>query len=240
MSWHAVDASGRDLATGRDPAGPGRPSPAASLAAAPVVTWPMGAASADGRRLGVAEALGPGGDRVQDLLDALVGGPDAAGAGGTEVESLAPATPGGWVDLPLQVVPLARGVEASCQVNPGWLAAGERRCSEARRTLLASGRGGELEAALHVAMLVGVERLDPADDTDVDAHVASGAQLWLLAGAVVSALAGTDPDPFRPWAWLVSAGWWPVGPSRERLVVSETGRRLLRHSPVTTRRGGAR
>jgi hypothetical protein len=51
--------------------------------------------------------------------------------------------------------------------------------------------------------------------------VASGARLWLLTGAVVSALAGADPDPFRAWGALVAAGWWPVGPSGGRLVLSE-------------------
>jgi hypothetical protein len=80
-----------------------------------------------------------------------------------------------------------------------------------------------MEAALHVAMLLATERLDPVDDTDVDAHVASGARLWLLTGAVVSALAGVDPDPFAAWARLVTAGWWPVGPSGDRLVVSASG-----------------
>ncbi|MDQ4070311.1 MAG: hypothetical protein M3203_12705, partial [Actinomycetota bacterium] len=72
----------------------------------------------------------------------------------------------------------------------------------------------------HVAVLVATERLGPSDHGDVDAHVASGAQLWLLTGAVVSALAGSAPDPFQPWARLVAAGWWPVGPTRGRLVVT--------------------
>ena len=96
MSWHAVDAGGLDLATGRPPRPPGRPSPGTALAAAPVASWPVAV---------------------------------------------------------------------------------------------------------------------------VAAHVASGARLWLLTGAVASALAAGDPDPFAPWARLVVGGWWPVGPSGGRLVV---------------------
>jgi hypothetical protein len=69
-------------------------------------------------------------------------------------------------------------------------------------------------------MVEATERFDPAEDADVDAHVASGARLWLLTGAVASALSGGEPDPFGPWARLVRAGWWPVGPSDGRLVVS--------------------
>jgi transglutaminase-like putative cysteine protease len=66
-----------------------------------------------------------------------------------------------------------------------------------------------------VALLAATGRLDAG----VDARVASGARLWLLAGAVASALAG-PPDPFHAWGRLVAAGWWPVGPSRGRLVMS--------------------
>ncbi len=60
-----------------------------------------------------------------------------------------------------------------------------------------------------------------ATDADVDAHIASGAQLWLLGAAVAWALAagGTD-HPFAPWAELVTAGLWPVGPSCGQLVVA--------------------
>jgi hypothetical protein len=87
--------------------------------------------------------------------------------------------------------------------------------------LVAAGRQVEAEAALHVTLLLATERLDPVDEGDVDAHVASGAQLWLLAGAVLSALSGIEPDPFQPWATLVTAGWWPIGPSDRRLVVCD-------------------
>lgn len=237
MSWHAVDASGRDLATGRPPLGVGRSTPAAAVAAAPVAAWPLAVVGGDGRRLSLAGALGAGGARVEVLLDALAkaadddgSDDDVAKAGADDdgsdddVETLARATPAGTVHLPLAVVDLGAGVEAAARVDLDWLAVMDRRRAGARRALLAAGRGGELEAALHVAVLVATERLDPAGDADVEAHVASGARLWLLAGAVVSALVGTTPDPFAPWARLVTAGWWPVGPSGGRLVVSAPGR----------------
>lgn len=223
MTWHAVDARGRDLATGRGPRPPGRHSPAAALAAAPVVAWPLGVVADDGRRFGLARALGQGGDRVEGLLDALSGmaGP-RRGTSPADVEALARATPGGPVGLPLAVVALAAGVEAAARVDPAWLAEVDRRRSAPRHGLLAAGRREEMEAALHVAVLLATERLDPADDGDVDAHVASGALLWMLGGAVVSALAGVEPDPFAGWARLVVGGWWPVGPSGGRLVLSAT------------------
>lgn len=220
MTWHAVDGSGRDLATGRPPDRPGAPTPATALAAAPVVSWPLAVADGDGRRLGLAQALGPGGDGVERLLDALVAEP-ARAAGALDVEALARDTPAGPVPLPLAVVGLQRAVAAASRVAAAFLADVERRRAALRRTLVAAGREGELEAALHVAVLVATDRLDPADDADVDAHVASGARLWLLTGAVVSALAGARPDPFDSWARLVAAGWWPVGPSEGRLVVSD-------------------
>lgn len=224
MSWHAVDALGRDLATGRPPLGVGRSTPAAAVAAAPVAAWPLAVVGGDGRRLSLAGALGAGGARVEVLLDALAkAGADDDGSD-DDVETLARATPAGTVHLPLAVVDLGAGVEAAARVDLDWLAVMDRRRAGARRALLAAGRGGELEAALHVAVLVATERLDPAGDADVEAHVASGARLWLLAGAVVSALVGTTPDPFAPWARLVTAGWWPVGPSGGRLVVSAPGR----------------
>ncbi len=136
------------------------------------------------------------------------------------MEGLARATPAGPVDLPFVVVELRDGVEAAGRVDREWLAAVDRRRAECRRAVVGAGREEELEAALHVVTVVATERLDPPDDGDVDQHVASGAQLWLLTGAVASALSGADPDPFAPWADLVTAGWWPVGPSDGRLVVS--------------------
>lgn len=142
-----------------------------------------------------------------------------------DVERLARATPAGTVALPLAVVTLADGVAAAARVDPAWLGEVDRRRAASRHALVAAGRGAEMEAALEAAMVRAIERFDPADDTDVDAHVASGARLWLLTGAVVSALTGVDPDPFEPWARLVTAGWWPVGPSDGRLVVSEACRR---------------
>ncbi len=160
----------------------------------------------------------PAAGRLASLVDALVAG--RALAGPPALEALARATPAGAVDLPLAVVTLAEGVEATQRVDRAWLDALDRRRAAARTAVVAAGREQELEAALQVAMVVATERFDPADDADVDAHVASGACLWLVTGAVASAVAGTSPDPFRSWARLVAAGWWPVGPSGGRLVVS--------------------
>jgi hypothetical protein len=217
VTWRPVDADGRDLATGRRPVWPGWPDPPTALAGAPVVGWPLGVAGEDGRRLTLAAALGLGGHRVEALLGALA----AAGPGsnGREIESLARTTPAGVVTLPLEVVARAAGVAAAARVDASWLAEVERRRAACRQALVAEGRGTEVEAALHVALLLATERLDPADDSDVEAHVVSGAQLWLLAGAVVSALSNVQPDPFQPWASLVAAGWWPIGPVDGRLVV---------------------
>jgi hypothetical protein len=142
-----------------------------------------------------------------------------------DVERLARATPAGTVALPYAVVTLADGVAAAARVDRAWLGEVDRRRAASRHALVAAGREAEMEAALQATMVQATERFDPADDTDVDAHVASGARLWLLTGAVVSALTGVDPDPFEPWARLVAAGWWPVGPSDGRLVVSEACRR---------------
>ncbi len=225
MTWHAVDASGRDLATGRPPVGgTGWSTPAASLAAAPMATWPMAAQGDDGRRLGLGPALGPGGDGVETLLGALSAPSAPADGKGVDVEVLARATPAGVVSLPFALVGLGAGVKAAGVVDPAWLARMERRRSAPRRLLTVAGRELDMEAALHVVVLMATEHLDPADDADVEAHVASGAQLWLLAGAVVSALAGAEPDPFAAWARLVAAGLWPVGPGGGELVVSATHR----------------
>ena len=160
------------------------------------------------------EALGPDGDRVANLLDALCSEREV------DVEALLRATPAGPVDLPLATVTLRAAADAAARVDPDWLTEMDRRRTECRRAVVESGREDALEAALHVALLVATERFDPCDDSDVDEHVASGARLWLLAGAVVSALSGADPDPFAEWATLVAAGWWPVGPSDGRLVVT--------------------
>lgn len=222
--WHAVDDRGHDLATGRTPSAPGTPSPAAALASAPVITWPPAVVAPGARRRSLAQALGPGGDAVERLLQRLVAGPGASPE--VDVASLAAAAPTGPLDLPLAVVGLAEGARCSAGVDPGWLAAVDRRRAAARPPLLAAGRADQLEAALHVAMLVATEVLDPPGAGDVDAHVASGAQLWLLGGAVAWSLAGAGGagghgrNPFGPWAELVTAGWWPVGPSRGELVVA--------------------
>lgn len=216
--WHAVDAAGRDLASGAVPEAPGATSPAEALAGAPVVAWPLQVVADDGRRVGLAGALGSGGVAVERLLGDLRRG--AAGPPGASVAALASATPAGPVDLPLAVVSLAEGVERSAEVDADWFEEVDRRRSAPRSELLAAGRGTELEAALHVTMLLATEALDPADDTDVEAHVASGAQLWLLAGAVTWALAGTGTNPFGPWSELVASGLWPIGPSGGRLVIS--------------------
>ena len=216
--WHAVDAAGCDLASGAIPDASGATSPAAALAAAPVVTWPLQVVADDGRRIGLAGALGSGGVAIERLLGDLRR--RAPGPPGASVAALASATPAGPVDLPLAVVSLGEGVERSAGVDTDWFDEVDRRRSAPRPELLAAGRGTELEAALHVTMLLATEALDPAHDTDVEAHVASGAQLWLLAGAVTWALAGPGSNPFGPWSELVAAGLWPIGPSGGRLVVS--------------------
>lgn len=218
MTWHAVDAAGLDLATGRPPRWPGHPAPAAALAAAPVATWPLSVVADDGRRLRLGAVLGAGGARVQGLLDALGG--DGAGGPPVDVEDLARRTPAGPVDLPLHVVGPGEAAEATGKVDPGWLSRVEGERDALRSAAVAAGREPDLEAAVHVAVLVATERFDPARDDDVEAHVASGARLWLLAGAVAAAVAGVEPDPFEPWMRLVAAGWWPVGPAGGRLVVA--------------------
>jgi hypothetical protein len=217
MSWHAVDAGGLDLATGRRPQSPGRPSPAAALAGAPVASWPLALVAIGDERLSVAAALGPGGDRVAALLDALT--QDASPA--DDVPGLLRATPAGPVDLPVAIVDREEAVTAAGQVDPVWLGAVDRQRAACREAVLGAGREAQLEAGLHLCVLLATERFDPAEDTDVGAHVGSGARLWLLTGAVASALSGADPDPFAPWARLVVAGWWPVGPSGGRLVVGK-------------------
>jgi hypothetical protein len=142
-----------------------------------------------------------------------------------DVQRLARATPAATLTLPLAVVALPDGVKAAGRVDRAWLAEVDCRRAGSRQALVAAGREAELEAALQAAIVRATERFDPAEDDDVDAHVASGARLWLLTGAVASALTGVDPDPFEPWGLLVTAGWWPVGPSDGRLVVSEASRR---------------
>ncbi|MDQ6728513.1 MAG: hypothetical protein M3066_20475, partial [Actinomycetota bacterium] len=139
--------------------------------------------------------------------------------GSTLPEADARATPAGVVRLPLSVVTVPAAVEAAACVDRAWLSSVDRGRAAARQAVVAAGRSAEMEAALHVAMLLATEGFDPADDGDVDAHIVSGARLWLLTGAVVSALAGSQPDPFDAWGRLVVAGWWPVGPSGGRLVV---------------------
>lgn len=156
---------------------------------------------------------------LERLLEALDAAPPV------DLERLARATPAATVTFPLAVVALPEGVAAAGRVDPEWLGEVDRRRAASRHALVAAGRGAEMEAALQTIMERATERFDPVDDTDVDAHVASGARLWLLTGAVVSALTGVDPDPFEPWARLVTAGWWPVGPSDGRLVVSEASPR---------------
>lgn len=174
----------------------------------------------DGRQVGLAEILGPGGAWVEQLVDHLRRPP--SGLQGAEVAALASATPVGPVNLPLALVPLAEGVAWSTTVDAAWMEEVDRRRSAPRAALIAAGREPALEAALHVSMLLATEALDPAVDTDIGAHVASGAQLWLLAGAVAWALAGGEANPFGPWSELVAERLWPIGPSQGRLVVSTT------------------
>ncbi|HEV3498521.1 MAG TPA: hypothetical protein VHA34_19455 [Actinomycetes bacterium] len=217
--WHAVDGDGRDLRTGRTPRPPGWCSPAMALAQAPVPGWPVGVVDRVGRRLGVAESLGPGGDRVE----ALLGDVARPRAQPLDVEALAVLTPAGRLPLPVHRVSLLLAIEAQAELDPVWLAEVDSRRDRGRRALVAAGRQDDMEAALNLVILIATERFDPPDDTDVDAHAASGARLWLLTGAVVSALAGGAPDPFQAWGRLVAAGWWPVGPCGGRLVVSTAG-----------------
>jgi len=182
-----------------------------------VASWPLGVVGSDGSRLGFGEALGPGGHRVELLLAALMTDDRRAAI---DAERLAKQTPTGTLHLPVSMLALPDAVEAAASLDSKWLAAVEARRSYARHALLEAGRGQQLEAALHVAMLLGAEALDPHDDTDVGAHVASGAMLWILGGAVAWALTATQPTPFASWASLVVHRRWPVGPSRGRLVLS--------------------
>lgn len=205
-----------DLATGRPPRWPGHADPATALAAAPVAPWPPSVSADDGRRLPLEAALGVGGGRVRNLLDTLVGAsvPEAP-----DVDALGPHTPAGTLDLPVTVMGAAEAVKEADGVDPAWLRGVEGARAALRAGAVAAGRARELEAAVHLAMLVATDRFDPGGD-DADAHVASGARLWLLTGAVAAAVAGADPDPFDAWARLVVAGWWPVGPVGGRIVVA--------------------
>lgn len=139
-----------------------------------------------------------------------------------DIEALARETPVGWVDLPFAVVGLTDGAIAAADVDTAWLDAVDRKRTALRDSVVAAGRRAELEATLHEAMVGATEQFDPSDDADVDAHVASGARLWLLTGAIASAMSGADSDPFAAWGRLVIAGWWPVGPSGGRLVLSRS------------------
>lgn len=221
MSWFATDAAGCDLRTGVAPVPPGAPTPSAALAAAPVATWPATVVGSDGQRLAMADALGEGGARVERLAGRLLSPPTPAP--GCGLKALARATPLGPLDGPVDVLALSDAVEAAGAIDADWLAGLEERRRAPRSALVDGGRSIELEAALHVVMLLATARLDPAVDDDVDAHVASGAQLWLLGAAVAwCLLADPDRDPFAAWAELVVRGWWPVGPCDGRLVVAPT------------------
>ncbi len=215
MTWHAVDGAGLALATGRPPQPPGATSPAAALAAAPVATWPITTVADDRRRVDVAEALGPGGTRVAVLLEHIATHPSPPPD--LDLAALARATPGGPVAHQLVAVGLAEAVKATAHVDKAWLAVVDRCRTEARAPLVAAGRGTELEAALHLAMLLATGPVD--EGGPAEARVASGARLWLLGGAVAWALVDDDVDPFESWGDLVSYGMWPVGPVDGRLVV---------------------
>lgn len=232
QDWHAVDGYGLDPVTGRLPRPPGARSPASAVAAIPVAVWPLAVVAGDGRRVKLAGALGAGGAKVEDLLSRLVSSPPPMTD--AEMRVLAASTPAGGLDLPLEKVSLEEAVVRAAEVDAGWLESVDRRRSSPRQALIRAGRELELEAALNIAMLLATERLDPPDDSDVDAHVASGAQLWLLGGAVTWALSGVEPDPFGPWADLVVAGLWPVGPSRGRLVVCPDGRTTAAETTTST------
>lgn len=224
MSWHAVDGDGLALATGRPPQPPGAPSPAAALAAAPVATWPLTAVADDGRRVDVATALGTGGSRVAVLLERIATG--ALPPEDLDLATLASATPGGRVAFPVAMLSLFEASDAAGWVDEVWLTTVDQRRSAPRGVLVEAGRATELEAALHLTMLLATRPLD--GDCPWQARVASGAKLWLLGGAVAWALLGADPDPdpvgdgpdpFGPWGELVSYGIWPIGPVGSRLLV---------------------
>ncbi len=215
MTWHAVDGAGLALTTGRPPQPPGATSPAAALATAPIATWPITAVADDGRQVDVAGALGPGGARVAVLLERIATHP--LPPPDIDITALAQATPGGPVPFPLAAVGLAEAVEATSRVDEAWLVVVDRCRSAARSPLVAAGRGTELEAALHLAMLLATGPID--EGGPAQARVASGARIWLLGGAVTWALLDAEDDPFESWADLVSYGIWPVGPVDGRLVV---------------------
>ncbi len=221
-SWYAVDVSGRDLGTGGLPSPPGAASAAAALATAPVITWPISVVADDHASRAVGEALGPGGNEVERMLDNLWRFQHERLDEG--VADAARATPAGYVDLPLALVSSREAVDASAALDRGWVARVDRLRSSPRRELLELGRGPQLEAALHVTMLLATEILDPDDDTDVAAHVMSGGRLWLLTAAVTWALTATTSNPFSAWAELITAGLWPIGPCRGHLVVAHGGR----------------
>jgi hypothetical protein len=184
-----------------------------------VATWPLATVNDDGRRADVAAALGTGGARVATLLGRIAGG--ATAPAGVDIAGLAAATPVGPVTEALALVGVAEAVEATAAVDRAWLDAVERSRAAPRRGLEAAGRGIELEAALHLAMLLAT---GPVDDSVAGvARVASGARLWLLGGAIAWALTGDAADPFACWADLVSYGLWPVGPVGGRLLVAVDG-----------------
>lgn len=221
MSWHVVDAGGNDLATGRPVRPGGSSSPAGALAASPVVTWPVRLVADDGRSATLAGALGEGGLRVQGLLGSVVSRPPELET--ERLHSLAATTPAGTIDLTVAVVDLADALKASAAVDRTWLAAVERERERPRPLLVAQGRAGELEAAVHAAMLLGTRHFAPQSD-DVAERVASGALLWLLGGVVAWALASPGRNPFDPWAELVVRGWWPLGPADGRLALARLAR----------------
>jgi hypothetical protein len=191
-------------------------SPAAALAAAPVATWPVAVVGDDGRQVGVADALGRGGVRVAAVLGRIAG--HASPPADLDLGRLAAATPGGAVIAPLVVVDQARAAQVAGTVDASWLTKVDRRRSQPRPLLAGAGRATELEAALHLAMLLAT--LPVAEDAPPEARVASGARLWLLGGVVAWALLGDVGDPFAAWGELVSYGMWPVGPVGGRLVVA--------------------
>jgi hypothetical protein len=125
------------------------------------------------------------------------------------------------VDLPVTCVTLESAMEEAAMVDREWLAAVDATRSAPRRPLLEAGRGDDLEAALNIAMLLASARLGSPHDAAL-ARMASGAQLWLLAGAVAWALLDPRHSPFSSWAALVVSGYWPIGPSRGRLTLAST------------------
>lgn len=153
----------------------------------------------------LAVRLGPGGERIARLLTGVCRARPGAG----------PVPPG------TEPVDLTRAVAEMDRVAGAWLAGLGDHAERARTRLAADGRTDDLDTALHLAMLLATYRLGRVDDCGLDgadARAVSGALLWLVSGAVTTALAGDDG--FHREAGLIAEGWWPVGPVDGRFLIA--------------------